>query len=123
MFHILIAISILIYFRIEQDYLHFAKLVKWTMIFILITAIMTIYVSLKDPLYVRNLTGIDAIKSIGEVKTILSYQKYGGGDYSFASVLMCLFPIFIYFIKNNSKKYFKKTIFNYYQFYFIYYLD
>ena len=107
-YDILVAISVLTYFRIEQDYFRFAKLVKWTMIFIFITAVMAIVVSFMDPLYVRNLTGIADYKLNSEVETILSYRKYGGGDYSFASGLVCLFPMLIYYFKNNFKCIIKK---------------
>src|ERR1035438_8093697 len=56
-YDILVAVSVLAYFRIEQDYFRFAKLVKWTMIFIFITAIITIIIARIDPMYVRNLVG------------------------------------------------------------------
>jgi len=105
---ILVAVSVLTYFRIEQDYFRFAKLVKWTMIFIFITAVLSIVVSLMDPMYVRNLTGINNFKLNSVVETILSYRKYGGGDYSFASGLVCLFPMLIYYFKNNHKCIIKK---------------
>ncbi len=107
-YDVLVALSVLTYFRIEQDYFRFAKLVKWIMIFIFITAVMSIVVSLMDPMYVRDLTGIADYKLNSEVETILSYKKYGGGDYSFASGLVCLFPILIYYFKNNHKCIIKK---------------
>src|ERR1035437_7289752 len=57
-YDISVATSVLTYFRIEQDYFRFAKLVKWTMIFIFITAVLTIVTSLIEPMYVRELTNI-----------------------------------------------------------------
>jgi len=107
-YNILVAISVLTYFRIEQDYFRFAKLVKWTMIFIFITAVMSIVTSLIDPLYARNILQVSSIKLQSKVETILSYRKYGGGDYSFAGALLCLFPILIYFFKNNVRIIIKK---------------
>jgi hypothetical protein len=107
-YEILVAISILTYFRIEQDYFRFAKLVKWTMIFIFITALMTIITARINPMYVRELNRISAIKSVSKVETILSYEKYGGGNFGFASALICLFPILIYYFKNNYKSILKK---------------
>jgi hypothetical protein len=66
-YDVLVALSVLTYFRIEQDYFRFAKLVKWIMIFIFITAVMSIVVSLMDPMYVRDLTGIADYKLNSEV--------------------------------------------------------
>jgi len=102
-YKILLALSVLTYFRIEQDYFRFAKLVKWTMIFIFITAVLTIVTSLINPLYARQINSIDEVKLKSEVETILSYGKYGGGNYSFAIALLCLFPMLIYYFKNNFK--------------------
>jgi hypothetical protein len=104
---ILVAISVLTYFRTEQDFYHFAKLIKWTLVFIFITAVLTIITSLINPLYARQLNAIAAIRAT-ESENILKYDKYGGGDYSFASALVCLFPLFIYYLRNNFKIIIKK---------------
>ena len=102
-----VAISVISYFRLEEDYMGLAKIVKLSLIFIFITSIMSIITAYINPIYARDLTGIDAF-SESERRTILEYTKYGGGDYSFASALVCLFPILIYFFKNNDKNIFKK---------------
>ena len=102
-YEILVAVSVLTYFRIEQDYFRFAKLVKWTMIFIFITAVMSIVTSLINPLYARNIIQVSSIKLQSQAETILSYKKYGGGGYSFASAVLCLFPMLIYYFRNNVK--------------------
>ncbi len=87
-----VAISVLSYFRLEQDYESFAIIIKWTLLFIFISAIMSIITAYINPLYARELTGKGAFNEIEQVK-ILSYTKYGGGNYSFASALVCLFPM------------------------------
>ena len=102
-----VAISVLTYFRLEQDYEGFALIIKWTLLFIFVSAIMSIITAYINPLYARDLTGIDAFNESERVK-ILGYTKYGGGNYSFASALVCLFPMLIYLYKNNDKSIFKK---------------
>ena len=107
-YYILVAISVLTYFRIEQDYFRFAKLVKWTMIFIFITAIMTIITAIIEPMFVRELNSIALIKLQSKAETILSFRKLGGGNYGFAAAILCLFPMLIYYFKNNFKSIIKK---------------
>ncbi len=102
-----VAISVLTYFRLEQDYEGFALIIKWTLLFIFVSAIMSIITAYINPLYARDLTGISAFSESERVK-ILGYTKYGGGNYSFASALVCLFPMLIYLYKNNDKSIFKK---------------
>ena len=101
------AISVLTYFRLEQDYEGFALIIKWTLLFIFVSAIMSIITAYINPLYARDLTGISAVNESERVK-ILGYTKYGGGNYSFASALVCLFPMLIYLYKNNDNSIFKK---------------
>jgi len=102
-----VAISVLTYFRLEQDYEGFALIIKWTLLFIFFSAVMSIITAYIYPLYARDLTGIDAFNESERVK-ILGYTKYGGGNYSFASALVCLFPMLIYLYKNNDNSIFKK---------------
>jgi hypothetical protein len=109
-YEISVAISVLAYFQIEKDFIRFAKLVKWTMAFIFITAIMTIVTSILAPNYARDMVGLSDSISKREVVRILSYKKYGGGSYGFAGAILCLFPILVYYFKNNlecpiNKKY------------------
>lgn len=100
-YSIAIGLSVITYFRLEGDFFRLAKLVRWTLLFVFITAMMTIVTALIEPLYVRSMTGLSAIVVQSEVDYILSYKKYGGGSYGFAGALLCLFPILIYYFKNN----------------------
>jgi len=97
-----IAFSIIAYFKSYGDYEGLAIIVKWTIIFIGITAILSIYSSFIDPLYVRKLTSGKSIDAA-------IIYKLGGGGYGFASALVCLFPLLIYFYKNNTKSLFSKN--------------
>jgi hypothetical protein len=99
-YQIFIGSSVITYFQKSNDYVSLAKISKWGIIFILITAVMTIISAVIDPMYARNLTAIASITDESVRETILSYKRYGGGTYSTASALMCLFPLIIYYYRN-----------------------
>lgn len=99
-YEITIGLSVAIYFLQSKDFISLAKIAKWSLIFLCITAIMSIISSIIDPMYTRDLTGLAAITDESERATILGYKQYGGGTYSTAGAFMCLFPILIYYYKN-----------------------
>lgn len=104
-----VAISIISYYRMEKDYVGLAKLARLTLYCVIITAIMSIITATINPMYARNLTGLAAFSSESEIEDILSFKRYGGGGYGFFSAIVCLFPILIYFLKNNKKSYWNRT--------------
>jgi hypothetical protein len=98
-----VSLSVIFYFRISKDYRGLAILVKWSMIFIGLTAIMTIYSSILDPMYARNMIG--GVYS----KTQLEYfLRLGGGNYSYAGALIGIFPILIYYYRNSRISIFER---------------
>lgn len=99
-YQISIGVSVVTYFFQSKDYISLAKITKWSIIFLIITAIMSIISSIIDPMYARNLTGLIRVTNVSEREYILSLERYGGGTYSTAGAFMCLFPIFIYYFKN-----------------------
>jgi hypothetical protein len=99
-YEIAIGVSVVTYFQQSKDYIGLAKIAKWAIVFLCITAIMTIVTSIINPLYARNLTGLASASSENEIESILSFKRYGGGTYSTAGAFMCLFPILIYYYKN-----------------------
>ena len=102
----IVSISVIQYFLIARDYKGLALLVKFTLIFIGITAIMTINSSMIEPMYARYLTG-----GRFSEQEFLYFRKLGGAGYGYALSFVCLFPIMIYYYKNNSISIFsKKTI-------------
>jgi hypothetical protein len=107
-YEITVAVSVIIYFRMEGDYVGLANIVKWTIIFLLITAIMSFITSMINPTYARDIIGVSTATNESEREQILSYQKYGGGGYGTAAALVCLFPLLIYYFKNNSESYYSK---------------
>lgn len=94
-----IGLSVITYFRQSQDYIRLAKIAKWAIIFLFITAIMSIISSAIDPMYARNITAAASIINAVEIESLLNIKRYGGGTYGTASVFMCLFPILIYYYK------------------------
>ena len=107
---IAVAISVISYFKHTKDYITYAKITKWILIFLFITAVMSIISSVIDPMYARNLIGASSIENLSEREAVLSYKKYGGGTYASAVVFMCLFPLLIYYYKNIKKSLFSKKI-------------
>ena len=99
----IVAVSVLTYFKITRDFIGYAKLIKWSLIFITITAIMSIYSSYVDPLYARSMIGGQFSED-----EFLYFQRLGGGGYGFAGALIMFFPMMIYFYRNNEKSIFKK---------------
>jgi len=99
-YQIAIGVIVMKYFHQCKDYVGLAKLVRWSIVFLCITAIMTIISAAIDPMYARNIIGVSAVTEESKKAVILSFQKYGGGSYSTAAAFMCLFPILVYYYKN-----------------------
>jgi hypothetical protein len=100
----IVSITIIWYFRLQKDYKGLALLSKWAIIFSGITAIMTIITSIIDPMYARNLIG----GAYDSARTVY-ITGFGGGNYGFAGALIALFPIMVYYYRNNKLSIFPKT--------------
>ena len=98
-----VALSMYAYFRVYEDYEGLVIVLKWVMLFVGITAIMSIYSSVVDPMYARNLVG-------GRIEEMDEVRRYGGGSYGFAGALVCLFPMIVYYYKNSLKIPFSKPV-------------
>jgi hypothetical protein len=92
----IIGFSLWSYFLSEKDFSGYAIIVKWTLIFVFITTLLSIFTSFLDPLYVRKLTG-------GKLHEIEELRKYGSGGYGFASSIICVIPMIFYFYRNPHK--------------------
>ena len=95
-FAILISLTILLYFRTRRDYIGYAIVIKWALIFIGIMAVMSIISSVIDPFYARNLISgkEDFNKDF--------FSVLGGGGYSHASLLVAILPMVVYYYKNSQ---------------------
>jgi hypothetical protein len=93
-YEIVIGVTVITWFLQSKDYFRLAKITKWSLIFIFITAIMSIISSGIDPMYARNINVLST--------KYLSINHYGGGTYSTAGAFMCLFPVLLYYFKNNK---------------------
>lgn len=101
-YYITIAVSMIMYFRSSEDYTGLAIIIKWSLIFVGITAIMSLYSSSIDPLYARKVIS-------GEFEGLDSVLKFGGGTYGFSAGIVCLFPIMVYYYRYNSVSLFSRT--------------
>ncbi len=101
-YNIFIGASVIAYFFESKDYFGLARITRWSIIFLFITAIMTIISSTIDPMYARNIVGMASVSNEAEIESILSLRYLGGGNYSTALSFMCLFPVFFYFYKNTG---------------------
>ena len=99
-YEITIGISVITYFQQSKDFIGLARITLWSIFFLFITAIMSIFSSAIDPMYARDLTALSSVTNESEREAILSFQVYGGGTYSTAAAFMCLFPGLIYYYKN-----------------------
>ena len=97
-YDISVGISIISYFNITRDYIGFAKIVKYTVIFITITAIMTVITSIIFPMYAREMF---QESSAGMESQKLIYT-FGAGTYGTAIAFMAIIPLLIYYFKNNT---------------------
>ena len=88
-YYMLIWISVFYYYHSSDDKNGFAFLSKWAFVFIIFTAIMTIYVSSRYPTYARSLTS----NSEWSGKALASMM--GAGGYGFSQMLVCLFCLYI----------------------------
>lgn len=95
--NIIAPIVLLTYFYQMKDYSSYVSLVKWALIFIFITTLLTIYTTTIDPRYVRMVTA--GAYSSAQLEKI---RAYGGGGYSFVSILLFLLPILVYFIRESK---------------------
>lgn len=108
-YDILLALSIIMYYRIKKDYKGLAILVKLSLYFIIITAVMSIITSFMNPTYTRDITHVGTLDPF-IAKYTLSYKKYGGANYSYASAFVTIIPIFFYYIVNNKMSFLNKRI-------------
>lgn len=104
LYHMSVGITVISYFRKTNDYVSLAKITKWALVFIFITAIMSIISFMLNPMYARDLTAVTLAKTELERNEILSFKQYGGGTYSTAIVFMSLLPVLIYRFRYDIKQ-------------------
>jgi len=104
-YYVVTPITVVTYFMASEDHKGLAILAKWAVIFMGVTAVMSIYSSFKDPTYARAITAGELDPS-----QLDYFKKFGGGTYSFAEALIYLFPMMAYFYRNNEKSIFSKKL-------------
>ena len=113
-YQIFIGLTLITYFRQEKDYYRLSKLVKWVLIFVFITSILTIITTYIVPNYIRDLTGLQGLRFQNQITSTLEYKSYGAGNYSFIASILCLLPIMTYYLKNKDIKQLTKRLFLFY---------
>lgn len=98
--------SIIAYFNETKDYEGFAKIIRWTLIFIIITAVFTLIATIINPMYVR----LEYASSYeADIARQVAY-KYGAGKGSMTLTFVVLALILIYIYKNNVWIHTKKWV-------------
>jgi len=91
-----VGVSIFVYFNESKDYIGWVKMIRYTLIFIVITAVLTIIVSIINPMYMRLHFAQSHEADMAREIT----NEYGAGTYSTAMVFMALLPLLIYYFKH-----------------------
>jgi hypothetical protein len=108
-YEIAVALSVITYFRESRDYEGLARVVRVALICIVITALMSVFVSYINPMFARDIIGVENA-SITDKEEILSFKQFGGGGYGFYSGIICLLPILIYYYKNPSESIWSRKV-------------
>jgi len=106
LYAIVVGCSIFTYFQVSRDFYGLAKLIKFTILFVIITAILTLIASVIDPLFFRS------IFSIGTKSIQAKYlsNKLGAAGYGYILGYTAIIPLLIYFYKNNDLVNTRKSI-------------
>jgi len=107
---IIVAVSIISYFTYTKDYKNLALLTKYAVIFIFITAVLTIIVSIMDPMYSRNISMYEMEKEFSEIyiNQLRRLQKWGAGTRGDGFGFMVLFSFLMYYYKSKEKIFLSK---------------
>jgi len=101
-YQISVATSVISYYDFTKEYKKLALVTKWSLVFIIITAIMSIVTAFFNPMYARDIIGVEGLVSESEWNTVLSYKVYGGGGYGTAIAFMGIIPLLFYYYKNKN---------------------
>lgn len=93
-----IGLLIITYFQETRDFKGLAVIAKYTLIFIVITALLTIITS-----FIMNSTS--RAKLFGDspeaIETQMLFAKYGSGSYASCIVFMSIISLLVYYLKNS----------------------
>lgn len=104
-YDMVIPIILLSYFKYSKDYEGLISFIRISVVFIIITGIMTFYSATIDPLYARMMM---SWYSPAQMKF---FYRLGGGTYGYVGSLLGIFPILIFYWRNSKGFiYSKRTI-------------
>jgi hypothetical protein len=95
-----IAMSVYYYFVNDSNYIGLARLSKWVLIFMVITAIMSIYTSILMPNFGRLMFH----------QSFMWTRKFGYGGYGYVGAVVALFPLLVYYFRNVNKSIFSRPM-------------
>jgi len=101
-FQIFVGSSVVSYYINSKDFENFARLSRWCLIFLVITALMSIFSSFLDPMYARNLISSEVDEGEYAIDNLQMIRHLGGGTYGTAIVLMSILPILVSFYKKDN---------------------
>jgi hypothetical protein len=102
-YQISVGLTVFIYYKHSKDYAGLAHISKWGVIFLIITAVMTIVSSIIDPMYARKIVGLASVSAESLREEYLGIKKVGGGGYGTAIAFMSLIPIIIAVFKHPTE--------------------
>jgi hypothetical protein len=88
--------SIITYFHVSKDYKGLAQVVKYTLLFFFITAVLTLIASIIDPMFFRTINQV----TLKGIKAFYLSSNIGAASYGY--ILASLLPLLIYLFKNNQ---------------------
>ena len=106
LYAIAVGCSVITYFHVSKDYKGLAKLIKYTFLFFIITAVLTLIASIIDPMFFRIMFQI----STEGIKANYLSNKLGAAGYGYILGYTALLPLLIYLFKNNYLIEGRKTI-------------
>ena len=107
-YSIVVALIVYYYYRLSNELITYGKLIKIVLLFILITCLASIFSSLINPMYARHLTGAqEAVFSIDDRNY---FAKLGGGAYGFATAIVAVIPMLVYYYRYNQISPFSKSL-------------
>jgi len=104
---LIVAVTLMAYYYVSKDYRGWALLGKWSLVFIVITGVMTVIATSIMPLLSRQ----SAAGFEGLPKMRALYDITGCGGYGFGQAITLLFPILIYNIKFKRQSTVSRRIF------------
>lgn len=108
-YQIALTISIFNYFILNKEFHYYAKITKYSIVFLIITCFTTLFTTFLEPNYGRMVAGTTQTRIDFVIITGLS--KYGAGNYGTMISYLGILIIIVYFMRFITNNIFTKIIF------------